>query len=399
MKVYIVTRESFPYGMAATSRIICYAKALIDGGMECEVIICRPTEIPENSPQNLIPKGEFEGIPFFYPGGNTIRSTYKPLRPFIDSLSIRRTEKYLSSRLKKGDVVFLFMGGKVELMLRFMNVAKKKEAFCVRDLCELPYVTGGENERSIRLRKETLERQFPKLDGIISISDGLFNLARCYAQPSCHHLKVPIMVDYQCYEKLERGVVVSQPYIFHAGTLSQQKDGIIGMIEAFGLAKQRLSLPVKFILTGKIEDSSNPEALKRIIKEYNLESDVEFIGYVYHNQIPDYLSKASLVISNRPRSRQDFYGFSTKMGEYLSSGVPVITTKWGEVANWLRDGDSAYIVEPEDTEALADAIVKVFTNPEQAERIGMEGRELSRKSFDYRSWSRPLVDFMYNLGK
>jgi hypothetical protein len=39
MKVYIVTKQGFPNGMAATSRIKGYARAIHDGGVECEVII------------------------------------------------------------------------------------------------------------------------------------------------------------------------------------------------------------------------------------------------------------------------------------------------------------------------------------------------------------------------
>ena len=151
--------------------------------------------------------------------------------------------------------------------------------------------------------------------------------------------------------------------------------------------------------TTKITHYSDKKRLEELVVRTNTADLILYHGAIPHDKVHEVLSSAGALVLPRTNNKQNYYGFSTKMGEYLSSGVPVITTKWGEVANWLRDGDSAYIVEPEDTEALADAIVKVFTNPEQAERIGMEGRELSRKSFDYRSWSRPLVEFMYNLGK
>lgn len=45
MKVYIVTTEPFPNGLAATGRIKCYAKALISEGVDVEVVNFHRTEV------------------------------------------------------------------------------------------------------------------------------------------------------------------------------------------------------------------------------------------------------------------------------------------------------------------------------------------------------------------
>lgn len=166
------------------------------------------------------------------------------------------------------------------------------------------------------------------------------------------------------------------------------------MIEAFGMAKQRLSVPIRYILTGNIEESSHPDQIRDIIKKYDMEESVDFVGYLSQKNIKEYLSKASLVISNRPKSMQDFYGFSTKVGEYLASGTPLITTNWGEVVNWLQDGKNAYIIEPENLIALSDTIVKVFENQKDALRVGQNRQELCQRCFDYKIWSKSISDFM-----
>ena len=398
MKVILLTSEPFPNGMASTNRIKCFARAIKDGGMECEVVVFHRTEAYGKAPKNTEGEGFFNGIPFRYVGGNPLRGSNVFIRQLNDCLDHWRAKRYLQQHLCKGDVLFLCVGRYVELMLQYMNIAKSKGAYCVRDLCELPYGTGVETERAIRHRKVILEQQFPKLDGIISISDALLNLARTYSLASCKHIKVPIMVEYEHYEITEKPAPPKVPYIFHAGTLYQQKDGIIGMIEAFGIAKQRLDRPIRYILTGSINASSHPEVLKQLISKYHLENSIEFVGYLNRDQIKEYLSSASLVISNRPKSRQDFYGFSTKLGEYLASSTPLLMTNWGEAINWLEDGKSAIITEPEATEKLADAIVYVFTHPEESHQIGLAGQEVCRKCFDYRNWSKPIVEFMYQLG-
>lgn len=400
MKIFILTKEPYPNGMAATNRIKCYARAIKEGGLDCEVVIYGTTEISGEKVRNTQAIGSYEGVPYRYIGGKTTGSQITLIRKVKQFLNQLHTEKYLKQKLQKGDVLFYFTGWKkAKLMLHFMKAARSNEAYCVRDLCELPFGTGAETPMAINLRRITLEKYFPLMDGIISISDALFNLAKENTPSGCKHIKVPIMVEYEHYRIEDRSAESEVPFIFHSGSLLQQKDGILGMIEAFGMAKQQLQKPIKYVLTGNIEASSHPAELRRLIERYNIEDSIEFVGFLFRDQVKDYLSRASLVISNRPKSQQDYYGFSTKVGEYLASGTPLITTNWGEAANWLKDGESAYIVEPENTEALADAIVRVFTNPEEAHRIGLTGQELCRRSFDYRNWSQPLVSFFKNIDK
>ena len=399
MKIYIVTKEPIPNGMAATSRIKCYARAICEGGLECEIVVCGCTESNPQKVKNTEAKGLYEGVPFRYIGGTTSDFSPRHIRILAQAIRFYKTGLYLRRNLQKGDVLFLYMGGKVVRMMRLMKVAKSKGAFCVRDLCELPYGTGEETKQAIRMRKITLEKQFPQLDGIVSISDALLDLAKNNTLPNCKHIKVPIMLEYEHYGIDERPETPEVPYIFHAGTLYQQKDGILGMIEAFGIAKQKINIPLKYVLTSQINDSSHPKELREIINKYHLENSIEFVGYLKREQIKNYLAKASLVISNRPKTQQDYYGFSTKVGEYLASGTPLLMTNWGEAVNWLENKKSAFIVEPEDVDALAEAIVNIFDNMDESKKIGLAGQETCRQCFDYRNWSKPLVDFFQQLGK
>lgn len=398
MKVYIVTKEPIPNGMAATNRIKCYARAIHEGGIDCEIVICGCTELYRNNIHNTIADGEYEGVRFRYIGGTTTDTHPEYIRRIAQYIRLLKAERYLKRNLKEGDVVLLYIGGNSNQLLRYCDVAHKKKAYCIRDLCELPYATLEESVQTTLLRNQLLKSQYPIYDGIISISNALLKLAQKYTKPSCKHIKVPIMVEYEQYG-IEKRSENNIPYIFHAGTLYQRKDGILGMIEAFGMAKQRLNKPIKYILTGYIDASSHPKVLRQLIIKYQLEDSIEFVGYLNRDQIKGYLSKASLVISNRPKSQQDYYGFSTKVGEYLASGTPLLLTNWGEAVNWLENSKSAYIIEPEDTEALADAIVRVFTHPEESRMIGLAGQEVCRKCFDYRNWSKPLVEFLNSLGK
>ena len=400
MKVYILTGEPFPNGMAATNRIKCYARAIKEGGMECEVVVFRRTEVYGKKPENTVGNGQYSGISYRYIGGTPLRGCNALIRQIDDRLDFWRTKRYLKQNLKKGDVLLLYMGMAVEQALVSMRVAHQQGAYCVRDLCEIPYGTGKETPKSVHMRQFTYEKQFPLLDGIISISDNLMNLAKTYTSSSCKHIKVPILVDYEYYKMADRSAETDIPFIFHAGTLYEQKDGIQGMLEAFGKAIQGTKRTIRFVSTGSINRANvnEKEQIERIIAKYHIEDKVVFTGYINNTELKDYLSRATMVIINKYRTQQNLYCFSTKLGEYLAAAKPVVITNVGEAINWLKDGESAYITEPENTDALADAIVHVFNNPEEGRTIGKKGQEVCCRCFDYRVWSKPLVDFLRGLG-
>ena len=190
---------------------------------------------------------------------------------------------FLSRNLQAGDIVLSYCGVYARYINWVIDIAHGKKVKFVRDLCELPYGTSKETNSKVKWRNYTLTRQFPKCDGFIAISDSLVDI----------------------------------PYIFHSGTLTEQKDGILGMIEAFGMALQKLSMPIMFISTGNKESSPHREAINELIEKYHLEKKLVFTGYLSETELKEYLSKASLVIINKYETQQNKYCFSTKLAEYM----------------------------------------------------------------------------------
>ncbi len=72
-KIIIFTDESFPYGMAATNRIISYGKGFVGNGKKTEVICLRRTENADNI-RNYKRNGYFENIKFTYLSKSTVKS-------------------------------------------------------------------------------------------------------------------------------------------------------------------------------------------------------------------------------------------------------------------------------------------------------------------------------------
>lgn len=393
MKLYIITREPFPDGLAATNRIKCYAKAYISQGVDCEVIIYGRNNFDEY----LLPKGLAEGIPYEFIGGGVHRLKGK-WKAKIQSFSLFiRLLYFLFYTLKTDDVVLGYNEGPGMLIWLLLKVIHLRKAFYISELCELPYGTGLENSRTRAQRIFAYKHLFPKYDGIIAISKPLADEAHKHCSKRTIIIKVPILVDFDYFDIPDRSSEADFPYIFHAGTLYEQKDGIIGMIEAFGLATRKLNTPIHFVLTGDIDKSPHKEEIKTLISKYNLEGLIHFLGYVTHEDLKKYLSKSTLVIINKYPTQQNMYCFSTKLGEYMAAGKPLIITKIGEAMNWLTNGYDSIIVEANNITQLSDAIIYSFSNVKSIKTMGNNARNSCKQFFDYRNNSVALSDMLKQI--
>jgi glycosyltransferase involved in cell wall biosynthesis len=93
------------------------------------------------------------------------------------------------------------------------------------------------------------------------------------------------------------------------------------------------------------------------------------------------MSRATMLVFTRPSSLQADYGFSTKLGEYLATGRPVIATRTGEVEKYLKDGQNAFICDPNEN-SIAEKICAISENYSLALKVGEEGRQCALRYFN-----------------
>lgn len=372
MKIFIVTPLPFPIGMAATNRIICYAKGLLAHGVVCEVIT--------SNSQGTEANGVFDGINYTRINRNENSKAgiiYKAFYRWINDIN---SFIYCCRCVKRDDVIISYSDFFYFRVL-FLILSRFKKNRIYTELCEIP---GYDNRLKNRLfRFLVLNLLFPLYDGFIAISSELEKLARKYKSIESEIIKVPILIDKDRIDNdsdTEDFEYRNYPYIFYAGAISEFKDGIVTSVKAFIQAARRLDFPIYFILAGPV--SKDLEAIKQLSLENEMTDKIIYVGNITPAQVMKYLKYSSLFISNNPDNIQNRNGFSTKLGEALMSGVAVITTSVGEPQYYLKDGESAYFTDASDFGQLVDKIIQAFANPEERFRIANAGRSIALKYFD-----------------
>ena len=135
------------------------------------------------------------------------------------------------------------------------------------------------------------------------------------------------------------------------------------LAEAFPLVLQRRP-SARLLLVGDGEEAS---LIRFVLERAGVAERVLHTGLVPRAAVPGYLAAADVLVS--PHVRNDrFIGLPIKIWEYMASGRAIVATRVAQMGEVLRHRETALLVEPDDPEALADAIVELHDDEKLAPR-------------------------------
>lgn len=122
-----------------------------------------------------------------------------------------------------------------------------------------------------------------------------------------------------------------------------------------------------------VGDGPERAALENLSSRLGIEDQVIFSGYVSDRQqlLDLYLQSDILLVASYSE------GFPRVIYEGLSQSLPVIATRVGGVANLLEDGRTALLVDPDDPDGLAEAVVRLAQDASLRQQIIQAGRDLA----------------------
>lgn len=186
-----------------------------------------------------------------------------------------------------------------------------------------------------------------------------------------------MFVDLKRFDGIEKKE--GQRYIAYCGNGENFKDGVDCLIEAFAIVTKKIP-NVDLYIIGK-GPQKDWDVQNSIIQKHNLQKRVKMLGVVKSDEIPQYLISAEVLALARPNNIQAVYGFPTKVGEYLSTGNPVVLTRVGELGDFLIDGENAIFADADNPADFAEKLCWLLENSEKGKYLGEQGRKVAEQSF------------------
>jgi L-malate glycosyltransferase len=140
----------------------------------------------------------------------------------------------------------------------------------------------------------------------------------------------------------------------------------------------------KFVLAGDGEERPRFEAQ---VGKLGLQSSFKFLGR--RSDIPDVLASCDIAVLP---SRAE--GLPNAVLEYMAAGLPTIASRVGGNAELIQEGVSGFLVPPEDSQALAAALLRLLRDPELSRRMATTGQRIAVENYSFERLIRE-VDALY----
>lgn len=176
----------------------------------------------------------------------------------------------------------------------------------------------------------------------------------------------------------KHGIPTDKPLILQVSRFDKWKDPL-GVIEVYKKVKEQFDC--RLVLCGSMAPD-DPEGLiiyQKVQQRAN--------AYLKKGEIVFLTQEDSILVNSLQRVSAVVLQMSTREGfgltvtEALWKEKPVVATKVGGIPLQIVDGQTGYLVEPQDYEAAAERVAHLLKHPDLARQMGANGKEYVRRNF------------------
>jgi len=135
------------------------------------------------------------------------------------------------------------------------------------------------------------------------------------------------------------------------------------------------------------------QSLQNQVKDLGLANNVDFVGPIPNADLQDRLRSTDLLVF--PSVWEEPFGIPPVEG--MAMGMPVIVTKSGGMNETVLHEKTGLVVERNDPDDLASAILRLLKDPALRQSMGDAAHAWAHETFSYATLSRQLRDYYQQL--
>lgn len=285
---------------------------------------------------------------FFY--SKAVRYPDSVIKWFFYITSISKVKKIIEDDLKE-NISFVIAYNYPALKLwRLKKYCSKRGIKIIADVTEWYQPEGSFFLKTIKIIDNIARMRFVhyKMDGLIVISNYLLNF---YKRKKC--IKLPPLVDKNAIKWHNNKIytenkIITLTYVGSPGAGKKDRlDLIIGSLSQIKDEAPEFLFQIIGISELEYKNSFPKQTVPDNIKE-----QVFFFGRMEHTEAIEKLKSTDFSIFLRNNNLVNTAGFPTKFVESINLGIPVLTNNTSDLADYLINGKSGFILDMSTPERL-----------------------------------------------
>ena len=392
MNVVVVGDEiAFPRGFAASNYVRLFGKALVCAGAAAHVVALDYSERTA-TPLNTEARGAIDGVTFEYTTGATALPTFPLAIPVGRARSHARFFRDMVRRARAGRLdAILYYGRSTAELLHALAAARAARVPLVVIVVEWRLAYRDQTAAQVA-NDHLFARALGLTDGAIVISRFLVDRVVPLLPPGAPCLRLPILAEPAAWQGATPAVRPTPYAVLCTDFDSYPDDAVSAVRAAAGLAPRALEL----LFVGKASAATQ----RRLREEARgLPAGVSLTlltDYVSSDHLRDLYAGAAALLAPLPDNDRSRARFPSTLAEYLLSGRPVVSTRVGEIGEYLEDEASAFLAAPGDLADFSRALDRALSSVDAA-AVGARGRAVALEHFDHERLGPRIVDFLAAL--
>ena len=160
------------------------------------------------------------------------------------------------------------------------------------------------------------------------------------------------------------------------------------LIEALALLKGKIKL--KTLIIG---DGPERHKLEELAQQRKVNDLIQFVGKTLSHEVNRYLRISDCFVLPCIVTDDGYMdGLPVSLMEAMAAGLPVISTPVAGIPELVINGETGLLVPQRDSEALAEAILALYNNPELCEKLGKCARQKVVEEFNLEKTGKQVAE-------
>jgi phosphatidylinositol alpha-mannosyltransferase len=214
--------------------------------------------------------------------------------------------------------------------------------------------------------KPVLKKCFERLDGRIAVSEAASHYVNSYYPGE--YVIIPNGIDLHQFGPHIPPLTWRQderPTILFVGRLEPRK-GFKYLLHAFPYVRQVIPNARMIVVGAYSREDKEPHVMWA---RQNKVQGVRFVGPVTEEDLPRYYRSCDVFCA----PSTGFESFGIVLLEAMASGAPIVASDITGYRQVLRHEEEGLLVEPENEQALAQALITLLQNPQRRRQMGQRG--------------------------